>query len=225
MTWPLATTPTSPRHSPCSRPDPASTAPSSGNAWLNTRHGLCRLRSRVRASGGSPAARRLGGTPPPPRSSDADTAAAGATGRPDPPARPPHTAPATHALSCGHPEPGSQIRHRLAVGDHRTHGRIPLLCYRQLPHEPGVSPISRSSCNPSAETLTPDQSDSRPPGPVNLAEQRIRRKQVLEGLTHEHYIAALPASGATENAGHGSNRISEPHRIERREILGGLISE
>jgi hypothetical protein len=61
--------------------------------------------------------------------------------------------------------------------------------------------------------LTPDQADSRPPDPVNLAEQRIRRKQVLGGLTHEYYIAALPPSGASENAGHGANRISEPHRI------------
>jgi putative transposase len=60
--------------------------------------------------------------------------------------------------------------------------------------------------------LTPDQADSRPPDPVNLAEHRIRRKQVLGGLTHEYYIAALPPSGAMENAGHGPNRISEPHK-------------
>jgi hypothetical protein len=59
--------------------------------------------------------------------------------------------------------------------------------------------------------LTPDQADSRPPAPVNLAEHRIRRKQILGGLTHEYYIAALPPSGATENAVHGPNRISEPH--------------
>jgi hypothetical protein len=64
--------------------------------------------------------------------------------------------------------------------------------------------------------LTPDQADSRPPDPVNLAEHRIRRKQVLGGLTHEYYIAALPPSGATENAGHGPNRISEPHRSDGR---------
>jgi hypothetical protein len=32
------------------------------------------------------------------------------------------------------------------------------------------------------------------------------------GLAHEYYIAALPPSGATENAGHGPNRIFEPHR-------------
>jgi hypothetical protein len=64
--------------------------------------------------------------------------------------------------------------------------------------------------------LTPDQADSRPPDPVNLAEHRIRRKQVLGGLTHEYYIAALPPSGATENAGHGPNRISKPHTMPRR---------
>jgi hypothetical protein len=29
-----------------------------------------------------------------------------------------------------------------------------------------------------------------PPEPVNLAEHRIRRKQVLCGLTHEYYVAA-----------------------------------
>jgi hypothetical protein len=40
--------------------------------------------------------------------------------------------------------------------------------------------------------LTPAQAGTRPPEPVNLAEHRIRRKQVLSGLTHEYYIAALP---------------------------------
>ena len=38
--------------------------------------------------------------------------------------------------------------------------------------------------------LTPAQADTHPPEPVNLAEHRIRRKQVLGGLTHEYYIAA-----------------------------------
>jgi hypothetical protein len=40
--------------------------------------------------------------------------------------------------------------------------------------------------------LTPAQADRHPPDPVNLAEHRIRRKQVLGGLTREYYIAALP---------------------------------
>jgi putative transposase len=38
--------------------------------------------------------------------------------------------------------------------------------------------------------LSPAQADTRPPEPVNLAESRIRRKQVLGGLTHEYYVAA-----------------------------------
>jgi putative transposase len=37
--------------------------------------------------------------------------------------------------------------------------------------------------------LTPDQADTYPPEPVNLAEYRIRRKQILGGLTHEYYVA------------------------------------
>ena len=37
--------------------------------------------------------------------------------------------------------------------------------------------------------LAPAQADSRPPE-INLAEHRIRRKQVLGGLTHEYQIAA-----------------------------------
>jgi hypothetical protein len=45
--------------------------------------------------------------------------------------------------------------------------------------------------------LTPAQAGSRPPDPVNLAEHRIGRKQVLGGLTHEYYIAALPPNAAT----------------------------
>src|ERR1022692_2089357 len=40
--------------------------------------------------------------------------------------------------------------------------------------------------------LTPAQSDSQPPEPTNLADHRIRQKQVLGGLTCEYYIAALP---------------------------------
>jgi putative transposase len=53
--------------------------------------------------------------------------------------------------------------------------------------------------------LTPAQAGSHPPDPVNLDEHRIGRKQVLGGLTHEYYIAALPPSTATGNAGHGPN--------------------
>jgi len=38
--------------------------------------------------------------------------------------------------------------------------------------------------------LAPGQADTRPPKPTNLAEHRIRRKQVLGGLTHEYQTAA-----------------------------------
>ena len=41
--------------------------------------------------------------------------------------------------------------------------------------------------------FTPAQADGHPPDPVNLAEHRIRRKQVLGGLTCEYYIAASPS--------------------------------
>ncbi len=38
--------------------------------------------------------------------------------------------------------------------------------------------------------LTPAQADSHLPDPVNLTEHRIRRKQILGGLTNEYYVAA-----------------------------------
>ena len=38
--------------------------------------------------------------------------------------------------------------------------------------------------------LTPAQADTGPPKPINLADHRVRRKQVLSGLTHEYYVAA-----------------------------------
>jgi putative transposase len=38
--------------------------------------------------------------------------------------------------------------------------------------------------------LTPAQADTCPPEPVNLAEHRIHRRQVLSGLTHEYHVAA-----------------------------------
>jgi putative transposase len=37
--------------------------------------------------------------------------------------------------------------------------------------------------------LTQPKPAPRPPEPINLAEHRIRRKQVLGGLTHEYYAA------------------------------------
>jgi putative transposase len=38
--------------------------------------------------------------------------------------------------------------------------------------------------------LAPAQADTQRPEPINLAEHRIHRKQVLGGLTHEYYVAA-----------------------------------
>jgi len=43
---------------------------------------------------------------------------------------------------------------------------------------------------PAASLSRPAHADSQPPEPVNLAEHRICRKQVLGGLTHEYYVAA-----------------------------------
>jgi putative transposase len=38
--------------------------------------------------------------------------------------------------------------------------------------------------------LAPDQAGTQPPEPINFAQHRIRRKQVLGGLMHEYQIAA-----------------------------------
>jgi transposase InsO family protein len=64
--------------------------------------------------------------------------------------------------------------------------------------------------------LTLAQADTRPPEPVNLAEHRIRRKQVLGGLTHEYHVAALPSPGRCGNAAHHPDHISGPHRVSDR---------
>ena len=44
--------------------------------------------------------------------------------------------------------------------------------------------------------LAPAQADTQPPGPINLAEYKIRRKQILGGLTNEYQIAAWRAHAA-----------------------------
>ena len=48
---------------------------------------------------------------------------------------------------------------------------------------------------------------------VNLANHRIRRKQVLGGLIREYHITAFHPAFGTGKAGHRPNRISEPHTI------------
>jgi putative transposase len=56
--------------------------------------------------------------------------------------------------------------------------------------------VHRNTARPhrSLGQLTPAQAVTRPPEPVNLAEHRIHRKQILGGLTHEYHAAAqLPA--------------------------------
>jgi transposase InsO family protein len=72
--------------------------------------------------------------------------------------------------------------------------------------------------------LTPAQADTRPPEPVNLAEHRLRRRQVLGGLIHEYYVAALPpprCHGRTHAT--TPNRISEPHRVAPR-VTGSAVA-
>jgi transposase InsO family protein len=73
--------------------------------------------------------------------------------------------------------------------------------------------------------LTPAQAATCPPEPVNLAKHRVRRKQVLGGLTSEYYIAALEPGVGTGNAGHRPNRISEPHRVTALLPLGVMVVE
>jgi hypothetical protein len=60
--------------------------------------------------------------------------------------------------------------------------------------------------------LTPSQAGTRPPEPVNLAGHRIRRKQVLGGLSHEYYIAAAlpPTPPLRKTQVTTPNRIFEP---------------
>jgi hypothetical protein len=41
--------------------------------------------------------------------------------------------------------------------------------------------------------LTPAQAEHGPPAPINLAEQRIRRRTILGGLSHEYWTAATAA--------------------------------
>ena len=50
--------------------------------------------------------------------------------------------------------------------------------------------------------LTPAQAGTRPPEPIDLAGHRIRRKQVLGGLSHEYYVAALLPTLLRKDAGH-----------------------
>ena len=68
--------------------------------------------------------------------------------------------------------------------------------------------------------LTPAQADSQPPEPIDLADHRIRQKQVLGGLTCEYYIAALPPRVATEKRRSPPESYSEPHRVRVTTSIG-----
>ena len=62
--------------------------------------------------------------------------------------------------------------------------------------------------------FAPAQASTRLPEPVNLAERRIRRKQVLGELTREYYIAALPPTPPLRKTQVTTpNHIFEPHRF------------
>ena len=63
--------------------------------------------------------------------------------------------------------------------------------------------------------LTPAQAGTQPPEPIDLADHRIRRKQVLGGFTHEYYVAALQSRAATE-------RRRSPTRIVFSSPTGSL---
>jgi transposase InsO family protein len=61
--------------------------------------------------------------------------------------------------------------------------------------------------------LTPAQAGTRPPELTDLADHRVRRKQVLSGLTHEYYVAALPTL---------SRKSRPPARIVFPSPTGGI---
>jgi hypothetical protein len=79
-------------------------------------------------------------------------------------------------------------------------------------------PHYNTARHPSLGQLTPAQADSWPPEPVNLANHRMRPKQILGGLTREYYIAALPPHVATEKrrsppkSYFRAAQVLEPHR-------------
>ncbi|MGD0063564.1 MAG: hypothetical protein ABSB76_08990 [Streptosporangiaceae bacterium] len=66
------------------------------------------------------------------------------------------------------------------------------------PHASGTTPATGRPGRPYTAAairklvirMATENPDTRRPEPINLAEHRIRRKQVLGGLTHEYYVAA-----------------------------------
>src|SRR5215468_6662653 len=92
--------------------------------------------------------------PPPAGSSDAGSWPADATGPPGPPGHSPHATPAIYAHSAATPPAARHLRHRAALADHGQDRLIPLLSQAHLPHATGVSRISRSNRQESAEPLS-----------------------------------------------------------------------
>jgi hypothetical protein len=82
--------------------------------------------------------------------------------------------------------------------------------------------------------LAPAQASARPPEPVNLAGHRIRRRQILGGLTHEYQIAARQAHVAAGGrrspprsyirAPHVDERIVADHLVGRGRLAAPWLA-
>ena len=92
------------------------------------------------------------------------------------------------------PSSGSAARSGRGLGSGSSSPRDPKIRSGRRRPSPTVASAASSrtfvsTTPPKAPTLAPAQADTRPPE-INLADYRIRRKQVLGGLTHEYPIAA-----------------------------------
>jgi hypothetical protein len=86
------------------------------------------------------------------------------------------------------------------------------------PHRSGYDgfiPLGGVVTTVPSTSFTPVQAGTRAPEPIDLADHRIHRRQVLGGLIHENYIAALSPHTATKTQVIHSDRISELHRLTR----------
>lgn len=62
--------------------------------------------------------------------------------------------------------------------------------------------------------LTPTQADTQPPHVINLVSYHVRRRSIIDGLTSEYQIAALP-NRAPKLAAQAHNPIFKPHTMRR----------